>query len=53
MSMISEHLKSEIIDPTLPRDSFVPPDAVDGLGDDGDIDDLVGGQIDGGEYDDE
>lgn len=26
MSMISEHLKSEIIDPTLPRDSFVPPD---------------------------
>lgn len=25
MSMISEHLKAEIIDPTLPRDSFVPP----------------------------
>ncbi len=30
MSMISEHLKSEIIDPTLPRDSFVPPEYEDG-----------------------
>lgn len=34
MSMISEHLKSEIIDPALPRDSFVPPDY---MGDDEDL----------------
>lgn len=25
MSMISEHLKAEIIDPSLPRDAFIPP----------------------------
>ena len=25
MSSISEYLKAEIIDPSLPRDSFVPP----------------------------
>lgn len=37
MSMISDHLKAEIIDPTLPRDSFVPPDHAgdDDLFDDG------------------
>lgn len=52
MSMISDHLKAEIIDPTLPRDSFEPPcyDDPDGLVDD-DVDGLVDDDVDGEYYD--
>lgn len=54
MSMISDHLKAEIVDPTLPRDSFEPPsyDDPDDLVD-GDVDDLVDDHVGDGEYDDE
>lgn len=42
MSMISDHLDAERIDPALPRDYFVPPSHEDeDLFDDPDVTDLV------------
>jgi hypothetical protein len=48
---ISDYLKAEIVDPTLPRDSFVPPDDeyAEETGDDQTGDDQTGD----GEYNDE
>ena len=47
MTTISRYLEAEVIDPALPRDSFVPPDEEDD--DDFDAGDLPG-PFDG-EYD--
>lgn len=33
MTTISRYLEAEVIDPALPRDSFVPPEHDDELGD--------------------
>lgn len=49
MSMISDHLNAEIIDPALPRDYFVPPsydDTNEDLLDDVDTADLVDAESD-------
>lgn len=35
MTTISRYLEAEVIDPSLPRDAFVPPDS-----DDDDLDDV-------------
>jgi hypothetical protein len=37
MTTISRYLEAEVIDPSLPRDAFVPPDSDDDLDD---VDDL-------------